>query len=65
METEAAKAIGAGLAAIVDAQIDATVTPMLLGALVYGVLGLGCLVLATRQPAGNVPSPRPVSVGER
>ena len=57
--------VGAGLAAIVDAQIDATVTPMLLGALVYGVLGLGCLILATRQPARNAPLPRPVSVGER
>jgi DHA1 family bicyclomycin/chloramphenicol resistance-like MFS transporter len=57
--------VGAGLAAIVDAQIDTTVTPMLAGALVYGVLGLGCIVLATRRPTGNAPSLRPLSDGER
>ena len=57
--------VGAGLAAIVDAQIDTTVTPMLLGALVYGVLGLVCLVMATRQPTPTRRAPTPVSVGER
>lgn len=45
--------IGAGLAAFVDAQIDRTVTPMVLGALVYGGLGLVCLVLATRGIAST------------
>ena len=38
--------VGAAFAAVVDAQIDTTVTPMVLGALVYGSLGLGCLVIA-------------------
>lgn len=42
--------VGAGLAAIVDAQIDDTVTPMLVGALVYGTAGLGCLLVAVRSP---------------
>ncbi|WP_231897606.1 Bcr/CflA family efflux MFS transporter [Ilumatobacter coccineus] len=41
---------GAILAAIVDARIDATVTPMVVGALVYGAAGLGCMVLAVRSP---------------
>jgi len=40
--------IGAVLAAFVDAQVDATVTPMLVGALVFGVSGLAALRLATR-----------------
>ena len=40
--------VGAAFAAIVDAQIDTTVTPMVLGALVYGSLGLGCLVIALK-----------------
>ena len=57
--------VGAGLAAIVDTQIDESVTPMLLGALVYGVLGLACLVLATHQPAVTQQPPKAVSVGER
>lgn len=40
--------VGAGLAAIIDAQIDDTVTPMLVGSLVYGSVGLVCIVIATR-----------------
>jgi DHA1 family bicyclomycin/chloramphenicol resistance-like MFS transporter len=40
--------VGAAFAALVDAQIDTTVTPMVLGALVYGSLGLGCLVMALK-----------------
>jgi DHA1 family bicyclomycin/chloramphenicol resistance-like MFS transporter len=40
--------VGAAFAAAVDAQIDTTVTPMVLGSLVYGSLGLGCLVIALR-----------------
>ena len=40
---------GAVLAAIVDAQIDRTVTPMIFGALVFGVIGLGCVLLAVRE----------------
>ncbi len=44
--------VGAALAAVIDAQIGTTVTPMVLGALVYGALGLGCLLLALR-PGGN------------
>jgi DHA1 family bicyclomycin/chloramphenicol resistance-like MFS transporter len=47
--------VGAGLAAVVDAQIDDTVTPMLIGALVYGVAGLGCLLLAVRSPRAVTP----------
>lgn len=39
---------GAAFAAIVDAQIGTTVTPMVLGSLVYGSLGLGCLVIALK-----------------
>jgi DHA1 family bicyclomycin/chloramphenicol resistance-like MFS transporter len=37
---------GAVLAAIVDAQIDATVTPMVVGSLLFGVLGLVLLLWA-------------------
>ncbi len=40
--------VGAALAALIDAQIDTTVTPMVLGSLVYGALGLSCLLLALR-----------------
>lgn len=43
--------IGAGLAAVVDAQIDATVTPMLVGAVLLGALGWAALLLATRPEA--------------
>lgn len=57
--------IGAGLAAIIDAQIDVTVTPMLVGALVYGTVGLGCLLLATRARVEPVVVAEPVSVGKR
>jgi len=49
--------VGAGLAAVIDARIDETVTPMVLGSLVYGALGLGCLLLALRpwQRTGTAP----------
>jgi DHA1 family bicyclomycin/chloramphenicol resistance-like MFS transporter len=40
--------VGAAFAALVDAQIDTTVTPMVLGSLLYGSLGLGCLVIALK-----------------
>lgn len=49
--------VGAALAAIIDAQIETTVTPMVLGALVYGSLGLGCLVMALRPAAEHPTSP--------
>lgn len=41
--------IGALLGAIVDAQIDATVTPMVAGAVVFGGLGWFAFLLATRD----------------
>ncbi len=41
--------IGALLAAVVDAQVDVTVTPMLVGSVVFGVPGLLALWMATRQ----------------
>lgn len=40
---------GAALAAIVDAQISETVTPMLIGALAYSLLGIGCLRWSLRE----------------
>lgn len=40
--------IGAVLAAFVDAKVDDTVTPMLVGALIFGVPGLAALWNATR-----------------
>lgn len=42
---------GAILAALIDARIDGTVSPMVVGSLIYGVAGLGCMVLAVRSPA--------------
>ena len=55
--------VGAGLAAIVDAQIDETVTPMLVGALVYGSLGLGCTMIALRAATTSDPGDQPISSG--
>lgn len=48
---------GALLAAVVDARIDGSVTPMLVGALVYGTIGLVLVTLAarTRPPESGVP----------
>jgi len=40
--------VGGLLAAVVDSQIDGTITPMVVGALVFGVPGLVAVVLATR-----------------
>ncbi len=40
---------GSLLAALVDSQIDSTVTPMLIGSLLYGVLGYGCLQWSLRD----------------
>ncbi len=53
---------GAALAAIVDSQIDGTVTPMMVGSLVYGVLGAVLLRIALRNAlpttaASNSPLP--------
>lgn len=42
--------LGALLAATVDAMIDETVTPMVVGSLVFGVLGLLALRWASRDP---------------
>ncbi len=48
-----------------NAQNDTTVTPMVLGSLVYGALGLGCLLLALRpwerrsMPSGSCDSSSP------
>lgn len=39
--------VGALLAALVDARIDDTVTPMIAGSLIFGVAGLTALVVAT------------------
>lgn len=47
---------GALLAALVDARIDRTVTPMVVGALVFGVAGLGFLALGL---VGSGPQPAP------
>ena len=53
--------VGSVLAAIVDAQIDMTVTPMLVGGVVFGLAGAGALVLATRSdPAAGA---QPISSG--
>lgn len=41
--------VGGLLAAVVDSQIDGTITPMVVGALVFGVPGLVAVVLATRR----------------
>jgi hypothetical protein len=38
---------GAFLAAVVDSRIETTVTPMIVGAFAFGVLGLGSLARAT------------------
>jgi len=40
--------VGACLAALVDAQIDQTVTPMVVGATVFGLAGLGALLWSAR-----------------
>jgi DHA1 family bicyclomycin/chloramphenicol resistance-like MFS transporter len=46
--------IGALLAAIVDARVGSTVTPMLVGGLVFGGAGLAAIVRATRRrPRGS------------
>jgi DHA1 family bicyclomycin/chloramphenicol resistance-like MFS transporter len=46
--------VGAVLAAVVDARIDATVTPMLAGGAVFGSAGLAALLRATdRQPISS------------
>lgn len=49
---------GAALAAVIDARIDATVAPMVIGSLVFGVIGLVLLLWAgdhdrTRRPRGG------------
>jgi DHA1 family bicyclomycin/chloramphenicol resistance-like MFS transporter len=45
---------GAILAAVVDARVDTTVTPMIVGGLVFGSAGLAALVRATaRQPISS------------
>lgn len=55
--------LGAGLAAVVDAQIDTTVTPMLIGAVVLGVFGWAALRLATgpRTSAEEAPVGQPAT----
>lgn len=55
--------VGAGLAAVVDARIDQTVTPMLVGALVYGALGLGCTLVALRATTPVEPDDQPIASG--
>ena len=47
--------LGALLAAVVDAQVDATVTPMIVGALLYGTLALVALLAGLRaaQPSSE------------
>lgn len=42
--------VGSILAALVDARIDATVTPMLVGATVFGLAGLCALIWSGRTP---------------
>lgn len=51
---------GAVLAAVVDARIGDTVTPMVVGALVFGVIGLGFVLLAVRGAQRSV---KPDDVG--
>jgi DHA1 family bicyclomycin/chloramphenicol resistance-like MFS transporter len=40
---------GSALAALVDSRIDSTVTPMLVGSLLYGILGYACLQWSLRR----------------
>ncbi|NND73928.1 MAG: MFS transporter [Ilumatobacter sp.] len=47
---------GALLAAVVDAQIDATVTPMIAGSLTFACCGTLSLFVATRPAAGAAPA---------
>lgn len=56
---------GAVLAAIVDSRIDGTVTPMVVGALVYGLVGVTCLLLAVRasDKTSAVATGEPAPVG--
>ncbi len=54
--------LGALLAAVVDAQIGETVTPMLVGALVYGSISLGAMVLALAAPSVSAPEPERLQV---
>ncbi|MFK8025650.1 MAG: MFS transporter, partial [Ilumatobacter sp.] len=49
---------GGLLAAVVDARVGGTVTPLVVGAICFGVPGLGAILLATRAAA---PSPEAVS----
>lgn len=43
--------VGSILAALVDARIDATVTPMLVGATLFGLAGLCALIWSGRRPS--------------
>ena len=47
--------LGSLLAAVVDAQVDTTVTPMLVGAVVFGVPGLLALWAGTRPDSRTTP----------
>ena len=51
--------IGSALAAIVDSRVGSTVTPMLVGGLVFGGAGLAALVRSTRRR----PESQPISSG--
>ena len=46
-------AAGAGLSAIIDSQIDSTVTPMALGFAVYCTIALGFALWAYRHRTGR------------
>lgn len=54
--------VGALLAAVVDAQIGDSVTPMLVGALVYGSISLGAMLLALAAPSVSAPEPERLAV---
>ncbi len=54
--------VGALLAAVVDAQIGDTVTPMLVGALVYGSISLVAMLLALAAPSVSTPEPERLAV---
>lgn len=51
---------GALLAATIDARIDDTVTPMVVGSLVFGLIGLALLVWAGSPEPGDVPEVPPL-----
>jgi len=52
--------IGSTLAAVVDGMVDTTVTPMIVGSLVFGVASLACLLMALRPTSSDSVRTQPV-----